>query len=346
MLNSLGEYLIEKGYSSLNDSGRLFAKRENEQMVIVRIYSANEIGMLDANRIYEERVMIQHALAEQGVQALFAFMSLFLIPGGVTEHMRMLEEEVRGLWFVSEQQKQLMIYEHQTSQFFGLNDVLNDFLSEEPWQLHRKQQRQQTLMLLQPVTLILIALNVVIFLATSFFGDVYSAESMYHFGAVTANSIMEEKEYWRLFAAMFLHYGISHLSSNMMSLLALGSMLEKQLGHVKYAIVYLVAGLGGGLCSAFIDYYQYIHLAETTIKVSAGASGAIFGITGGLLAVVFMQRVFRKRAESEELPLRNLLWMTAISLFVGFTSTGVDNVAHVGGLVTGFLFTVLLARKE
>ena len=360
MLKSLGEYLVANGYSSLDYNGKIYATQIGEQMAIIRIYSSSEIGLLDAKRICEEREMIQQTLMQQGVQLFFSFMSLFVIPDGVTEHMRAIEEEIRGLWFVSERQKQVIVYEHQSVQYFGLYEILNEFLGEEPWQLHRAQQRRETLKLVQPVTLGLVVINVLVYLITSSLGDVYSAEDMYRFGAVTATSIMEEHEYWRLFAAMFLHYGISHLANNMVSLLLLGSMLEKQMGHLKYAIMYIGAGLGGGICSAALDYYQYMHLrqgithtglsllqplTETTIKVSAGASGAIFGITGGLLAMVFLQRVFHRK-RTQELPLRNLLWMTAISLFVGFTSTGVDNVAHVGGLVAGFLFTVLLAGKE
>ena len=103
----------------------------------------------------------------------------------------------------------------------------------------------------------------------------------------------------------------------------------------KFLIIYLVSGLGGNLLSLYYD--QSLPLGERA--VSAGASGAIFGLMGALLYVVIANRGRLGRLSG-----RGMLFMIALSLYYGLTSTGVDNWAHIGGLVCGFILSVILYR--
>ncbi|MDO4168252.1 MAG: rhomboid family intramembrane serine protease, partial [Eubacteriales bacterium] len=140
---------------------------------------------------------------------------------------------------------------------------------------------------------------------------------------------------YRLLTSAFLHFGFPHLVNNMVMLICLGSYLERALGKIKYIIFYLAAAVGSSLASLGIMLYT------GNIAVSAGASGAIFGIIGALLYMLI-----RNRGRFADLTMMRFLLMIALSLYYGFSSTGVDNAAHVGGLVIGFVLGVILYRKD
>ena len=102
-----------------------------------------------------------------------------------------------------------------------------------------------------------------------------------------------------------------------------------------FLIIYLVSGIGGNLLSL------YFGISAETYAVSAGASGAIFGLMGALLYVVIANRGRLGRLSG-----RGMLFMVILSLYFGFTSSGVDNWAHIGGLITGFVMAVILYRRK
>lgn len=183
------------------------------------------------------------------------------------------------------------------------------------------------------VNWILIALNVVYFLYLEIAGSSEDAYFMYEKGAMLAPAVLEGGEYYRLLTAMFMHFGIRHIVNNMLVLFALGDNLERALGHVKYLIFYLACGIGSNWASMMVN-------GADSMTVSAGASGAIFGIVGGLLYAVVINR-----GKLEDLSTRQLVIMIFISLYAGFTSTGVDNAAHISGLILGILLGMLLYRK-
>ena len=184
-------------------------------------------------------------------------------------------------------------------------------------------------------TVALIVINVAVFLILSAMGDTEDAVFMMNHGGMYEPLIVQEHEYYRLFTSMFLHFGMSHLLNNMVLLGALGWNLEKKKKKIKFLIIYLVSGLGGNLLSLYYD--QSLPLGERA--VSAGASGAIFGLMGALLYVVIANRGRLGRLSG-----RGMLFMIALSLYYGLTSTGVDNWAHIGGLVCGFILSVILYR--
>ena len=116
---------------------------------------------------------------------------------------------------------------------------------------------------------------------------------------------------------------------------ALGWNLEVEIGRIRFLIIYLVSGVGGNILSLYHD------ICTSDPAVSAGASGAIFGIMGALLYVVIANRGRLGRLSG-----RGMAVMVALSLYFGFTSSGVDNYAHIGGLICGFLLALLLYRGK
>ena len=185
------------------------------------------------------------------------------------------------------------------------------------------------------MTVLLAAVNVIVFLALSIQGMTEDAEFMLHHGAMYVPYVAEGDEYYRLFTCMFLHFGFEHLMNNMVVLLIVGWNLEMAVGKVKYLFLYIGSGLCGNVVSAIWD----IRTGE--YAVSAGASGAVIGMIGGLLYVAL-----RNRGRIGDISGRGIAFMVIVTLYYGFSNTGVDNAAHVGGLLSGFLLAVLLYRKR
>ena len=179
----------------------------------------------------------------------------------------------------------------------------------------------------QPVvSTVLVAINVLVFLLCNFFGEI-----LYNIGILDTYHVMIEKEYGRILWAMFLHSGISHLFNNMLILFFLGAMIEKEVGHVRYGILYFLSGIGGNILSLWTK------TINNDLSGSVGASGAIFGLDGALLAMEF----FSGR-QMENVTLPRVLLMIFYSLYTGFAGQNIDNAAHVGGLLAGFVSTGIM----
>lgn len=181
----------------------------------------------------------------------------------------------------------------------------------------------------------LMVINVLVFFLLSLRGDTESGYFMLQYGAMYEPLVTEGHEYYRLITSLFLHFGIQHLLNNMVMLGALGYQLENEIGRIKFLLIYFISGIGGNLCSL---YWNVSHGEQI---ISAGASGAIFGLMGALLYIVAVNRGRLGRLSG-----RGMLIMVALSLYFGLTSSGVDNSAHVGGLICGILITVLLYRRK
>lgn len=185
------------------------------------------------------------------------------------------------------------------------------------------------------ITMGIIGINALVFVWLSFFGMTEDAGYMLEHGAMFVPLVLGNHEYYRLITSMFLHLGFSHLMNNMVMLFFLGSILEEEIGGFKYFLLYFVSGLAGNLLSAAMD------LKTGEFVVSAGASGAIFGVIGALLIIVA-----KNHGHLRTLNGRGMVFMVVCSLYHGFTSTGVDNMAHIGGLVSGILLAFILYRKR
>ncbi len=183
------------------------------------------------------------------------------------------------------------------------------------------------------VNLTIIAVNFLYFGYLEIVGNTEDSLFMISHGAMFLPAVLRG-EYWRLLTAVFMHFGISHIINNMLILYVLGDNLERALGGWKYLIFYLVCGVGANAVSLWFD----MHSAEAA--VSAGASGAVFGVIGGLLYAVAVNR-----GRLEDLSTRQLAVMVVLSLYFGFTSSGVNNIAHIAGLILGILMGFILYRR-
>lgn len=185
------------------------------------------------------------------------------------------------------------------------------------------------------VTKVIVVANIIIFFLLELIGDTNDSEFMIRWGALYAPNIMEGHEYYRLVTAMFLHFGIQHVLNNMLLLFFLGDTLERAVGKIRFIIIYFGTGIVGNLVSLYI----YVQSGDNV--VSAGASGAIFGVLGGLVLVVLVNK-----GRLEYMTFKRLIFMVILSLYFGFTSSGVNNYAHVAGLLSGVVLTMVLYRKK
>lgn len=173
---------------------------------------------------------------------------------------------------------------------------------------------------------VLVAANVIVYLICTFTGNL-----LYNIGELDAAAVLLRGEYGRIIYSMFLHAGIDHLFNNMVILFFLGAMIEKVTGHIQLLLIYLLSGIGANICSLLYKVMTMDSMA------SVGASGAIFGLDGVLLAWILLDR----QAMPDVTP-RRVLLMIVLSLYSGFTAHNIDNAAHAGGLLTGFAAGALL----
>ncbi len=190
-----------------------------------------------------------------------------------------------------------------------------------------------------PVTFGLIAACVAVYIAVALAGQTYGYPL--NVGLVTQPrevlaqgallpAAVAGGEVWLLLTSMFLHSGFIHLALNMLSLYFLGSFVEQAFGRSRFLALYLCSGLAGGIAYLYFGAFD---------EPAVGASGAIFGLLGGVLGYSLRNGTF-----SWQNPLiRQLLILTALNLYFGFSVPNISNTAHIGGLVGGAAFGWLTA---
>lgn len=184
-------------------------------------------------------------------------------------------------------------------------------------------------------TITIVILNVLVFFLLSFGGRTENGYYMLHHGAMYTPYFVTDQEYYRIFTSMFLHFGFAHLMNNMITLIIVGRYVEPVVGNLRFLIIYLISGIGGSALSMIME------LVTGDYAISAGASGAIFGLTGALLSLTILNR-----GQIAGITKQGMLLMIGISLYNGFVNEGVDNFAHIGGLICGFLLTFLLCFQR
>jgi rhomboid protease GluP len=178
-----------------------------------------------------------------------------------------------------------------------------------------------------------LGINAVIFLFMEMVGGSTNNGVLVQFGANYGPLILQG-EIWRLFTSMFLHIGPQHLVFNSIGLIAFGIEMERIYGWARFMVVYLLAGLYGNLLSFVV---------KGTGMFSAGASGAIFGVIGMYLVFYLY---YRNRLGEVARQRRNMVWVILVlSLVLGTTIMPADNMAHLGGFLTGLVMGYLLLPR-
>ena len=178
----------------------------------------------------------------------------------------------------------------------------------------------------------LLAIIALMWLITEVSGGSRDSDVLIKFGAMFTPRIADG-EYWRLFTAMFVHVGWQHLLLNGFGLFIIGQLVEQSYGPYRFITIYILAGLAGSVSSFILN----------DIAVGAGASGAIFGILGAVVAFFVVHR--ENLGEFGRQSLMGFLIVAGIMLVTGFSMSGVDNFAHMGGFAAGFALALPLAPR-
>lgn len=301
---------------------------------------------------------------------------LTLLIGGDSGVERKVCAECRNVWVYQPQSGRLLIYENQPGDFFGLRGALEQGAgtggagemarqgtgaggwaetsrqgaggwAETSWQgtgtayASAQNTAKNRLGILwkniraEYVTIALVVVNVITYLVLEWLGDTTNGFFMAEHGAMYPDFIRINHEWWRIITAGFLHFGAVHLVNNMVILYCMGSRLERVTGHLKFFLIYLVSLIGAGLLS----YGMMLRTGD--YAVSAGASGAIFGVIGGFLWIVILHR-----GRFEQITTWGIMMMIVLTIYYGFSSAGIDNWGHIGGLLAGFSATVILYHRN
>ena len=186
------------------------------------------------------------------------------------------------------------------------------------------------------VTTVLIAANVLVFIAMV--GSGVSAtnpspEALNHWGA-NYGPLTAGGQWWRLLTSAFVHVGITHLAMNMIVLFTGGRLTERLFGQPAFIVLYGLAALGGSIVS----------VTTHPLVSSAGASGAVFGVYGGVIAFLIVRRASLP-SDARSALLSNAVLFVGYNILYGLTQAHIDMAAHVGGLLTGFIAGAVLAPR-
>jgi len=216
--------------------------------------------------------------------------------------------------------------QHEAAQRGEVVDDARQPVMRTPW----VQRGESTITL----THVIFGINAAVFLgmalSASTIMDFPAAELVRWGGNLGALTI--SGEWWRLLTNVFVHGGVIHIAFNMWCLWNLGQLCESLYGRWTYACIYLICGVGASLASA--GWHPYVP--------SVGASGAIFGLAGALLAAFKLGEFSVPRAALSG-TLRSLGAFVVYNLIFGFAIPGIDNAAHIGGLITGLIVGALIA---
>lgn len=341
LIKELDKKLLETGYKKIASNVEeisVYYKADGDQPQIIHLIHQHEKYFLNAQQYGNLQRQVRQLFINKGY---FNLNMITVIIAADVINAKEISANDFSSWIIDEKNNQLLIYEDRPIDFYGLKEALYQVLDdirmegknnrEENYPINRRINDKKTAI----CNISIIVINVLVFMIQELGGSTQDASYMVDKGAMIGAYVFVTKEYYRFITCMFMHFGIQHLLNNMVVLFFLGDNLERAVGRIKYIIIYLLSGIGGSLVSLAVAY------SNDKFVVSAGASGAIFGVMGALLFVVISNK-----GRLETMTTKKIGLLIAISLYHGFTSTGVDNMAHLGGMIAGFFLAILLYRKD
>lgn len=327
--------LTEAGYQKyMSEAGPVYLlEKGEERQIIFLTYHKNQLKEPIHLQEYEAALLrVKETVFSQKEAKLLCIL--------IVDDGKLLEEQINGkypfsVWIQDEISGKLYMNEASKKEFFNLYHFLEQKgeaarkIMEEQ-QEQEKTEKKEWKLYLTPVNMMLILVNAIAFGLYLLWGDPFLQK-----GVSIWMDILLDQEYYRLFTSLFLHFDAEHFMSNMLILFLTGSFAERYLGSFKYLAAYLGSGLAGNMLSF------YMEIGSTKLVWAAGASGAIYGVLG-LLAVILIKT--RGRLEGMYGP--GLFLLVVGSIFHSYQNMGVDNWAHLGGLLAGICFGIFLSAKK
>lgn len=334
-MNRLENLFFEQGYGKIPSNlpeFNFYCRREVQGITVLHVIDYRQGLYISTDQYAHLKEQIEAFFRERGEREVHV-MTLVLCDD--TEKARSLCGGDSFCWVIDSREYRLLIHETQAADFYGWKDILEEFLfslareGAKETGTNAEPKKKIDWRALSWVNVVLVAVNVIIFLICTFTGDL-----LYNMGAFSVKALWQG-EWYRLFTSMFLHWDVEHLFSNMIVLYYVGAIVERRLRPVPYTALYVLSGLAGNIFSVGYELFT------NTYRSSAGASGAVFGVEGALLFLVMAHR-----GKLESMTAGRVAFAIAFSLYSGFTSVGVNNVAHVGGVLMGFTAAAVITACE
>ena len=333
-------FITEKNYNPIILQGvdnEIWLENLDEECEVIRIVS----GYIHNDEQYDFDVFKTKRILKKIKKKTFSFnvnvMSFFLDMGdNVTKDIN-IDSKLMGIKITDESDidksdivkklfpdlSQKMVYSEDGIELFAkITNDINEHNMKDASKIEKVFKNKGPY-----VTYVLMAINVILFLLPILLGNYDDIINMYciHGPSIRAG------QYYRIITGIFLHGSIMHLFFNSYALYVIGSQIENYFGRIKYLIIYLFSGIMGALFSMIFN----------NNVASIGASGAIFGLMGALLYFGYHYRVYLGNVLKTQ-----LIPLIIFNLFLGFILTGVDNFAHIGGLIGGILITKSVGVKN
>ena len=341
MNEELSAFLALEGFVKANtnvDTFFIFLKKETGYVNVIFSYT-----VMEGEHFTKERFLAlkESATAVLSKKDLPEIHSLFLI---LTKDVDAAVDASAGdakAWVIDTEYRNLVIPEDRVEDFYGLKGRLNIFLADPEraknilaemqkelkaaMDAKEKELEKQRKEFVPWFSIGIIGLNVLIGILTIFLGETLM-------GALDLDpvAIFEKHQWYRVFTYMYVHAGVSHIVNNMIMLYMEGNNLEAGLGRWRYVLLYHIFGMIAGLGSLMYKVYTGSDIP------SVGASGAIMGLLGLLLYITLRNLRKMKRGVLERILI--LALCAGYSIYQGFLTPGVDNAAHIAGMLAG-LFT-------
>lgn len=332
VMGQLENLLTERGFCKVPSNlpeFTFFFRRESAYVNVLHVVDYKPQFYITEDQYVHIKEKILEFFREKGFHEVHI---LSLLIGTDAERAKQLCGNDSFCWLIDSARNRLMIYENQVADFYGMRGILENFLenipeisTEEPSGAHGPENightEKKNVFYSYWANILLVAVNVFLFLLCTFTGEL-----LYNTGDFSVMDLIQRGEWYRMITSMFLHVNISHLVSNMLILYYIGNVVEKRIGHLPYLFLYFISGFAGNFFSAGYE------LLTNRYVSSIGASGAVFGIEGALLMLALIYR-----GKFAEVTAGRIAFSIVFSLYCGFTSSNVDNAAHIGGLLMGFL---------
>lgn len=242
-------------------------------------------------------------------------------------------------WFVDYNDKRIISGENQPSVILNIHKIINNaFYDNENinglnfYQISQNAEYKKENLLKSKdsfLTFIVLIINLIVFTIMELNGGSENINNLIDFGALYPERVFKNGEIFRLFTNMFVHIGLAHIAANSLSLYILGTRSERYFGKALFLSIYILSGIGASVMSVLF-----------TNSISAGASGAIFGIMGAMLTHSIVRGKSMGGFSAYFMVLFSL-----INIGAGFFMSGVDNAGHIGGFLTGcitaFIYNLL-----
>lgn len=354
MKEYLEKLLLESSYqkilSNLSEI-TLYASYMESRVQVVQVMDFREKTLVTKEQYEMIRNSAENFFKNRGFLTVH-MLTIILTPSQNVMEAKKFVLDDKFCWIVDTSLNTLVVSRNQNKDFYGLKNLVyqacalasdsapipEPLPSYTPGRADKQKKARKKSFLANnyaPLNMIIIGINVAAFIYLSIIGSTLDLEFMLKYGVLYVPYIMEYHEFYRFLTCMFLHFGFQHLAGNMVVLFFLGDNVERAVGKVKYLIIYIGSGLLGSFGS-----FVFAYLFNQNI-VSAGASGAIFGMIGALLWIVICNR-----GRLEDMTTFRLSLLIFYALYSGVTGENIDNAAHIAGLVGGFLLAVILYERK